>query len=505
MLHALASRMKLPGTDTLFVLLGSIVSGWATFTGLWAFTGSLMAAVLAVVLVQLGMIHVAGKMATELGSRGAFLGCLLAYLGFMSVSVAFGYGFYFDLWSGQLFAERSRSEQASRMIVRFVPFQERYEELAAIVRRAAEYSRRTAQVERRQGGTCGGEAVPGDGPRARLRLREARLFESFAEHFTNRSRRFADLIEEAGRAADSATIGARALERRLVKLHAEASAMAEDSRLADFRRYAAARLEQGRGGFLDPRSKRSFTCPDPELERMLEEAKMITLPKVEQPSVKVFAANRREGQLRAFNVLYGLFLRTVLVPAGQSDADPSLRFDPAYDLGPLVFAVVVDLLVFWLAFQRSRRELHHLARRLAGRPAFGLTSWRRLDRLVAGDGLPESVRLFERALFEDGRHAYFVIPLTDSPESRRARALARALDATGALDVALRYHPVEDLPEWWRLSRAAYLADARQIETRRIPRRVVRGLWLDVLRDAEPEQAAPSPRVVSLRTALGGK
>ncbi len=503
--HAPTSRMQPPGIDTLFVLLGSLVSGWATFTGLWAATGRLVTAVALVLLIQFGMIHFAGRMAAEPNARRAWLRIFPLYLLLMALSVGFGYGFYFELWSGRLFAERSRSEQAGRLIESFVPFRTRYQELAAAVGRAAEYSRRTAEVERRQGGTCGGEALPGDGPRTRLRLREARQFEAFAEHFADRARRFAALIEEAGRATEATGVGARALERRFTRLRTEAAAMAEDGRLAAFRRYAAARVAQGRGGFLDPRSKRSFTCPDPELEAMLEEARAIRLPEIANSPIEVFAETRAEAQLRALQVLYGSLLWPFRALVGRSGAAPFGGFDPAYDLGPLVFAVVVDLLLFLLAFQRGRGELRHLDRRLRQRPTFGLASWRRLDRLVAGDALPESVRLFERALFEDGRHAYLVMPLADTPESRRARALVRALEATGALDGTLRHHRAEDLPEWWRRSRAAYLADAREIETCRIPRRTLRGLWLDILRDTEREQAAPSPRVVALRAGGSGK
>ena len=327
-------------------LLASAVSGLATFTGMRELTGGgptgLLYALAFTVLVQLAILWAVERIAAARGLGR--LGPAAVYATAVTVSVGFGYGFFYDLLSAAQRSAESRAELRAAVARQLAGFAGHYRDFADMVAAAAAWSARQAEIERKRGGTGGGRAEPGAGPRTRLRLREAAILDEFARHFRERAarveelaRRMDALLADAGRPPAEVTGEVR-------RLHAEAAAYARDPRLAELRAFAEGRITRGRTGFVDPRTGERFTCADPELERRL--AALLAVPPPEPPGAlpSLFAGDRPASLRHALGVVMAL------VAPGSAPA-----LDPALDLPPLLAALAVDLLLLQLGLQRGAR------------------------------------------------------------------------------------------------------------------------------------------------------
>ena len=99
------------------------------------------------------------------------------------ISVGFGYGFYFDVFS----AKRLQVENTRKVMRDFLQpltdFEANYAAFVTSLNRMNAHATRMAKLEQDKGGTCGDRSGKSFGPRTRLRLDDAAAFRSFNGRF----------------------------------------------------------------------------------------------------------------------------------------------------------------------------------------------------------------------------------------------------------------------------------------------------------------------------------
>jgi hypothetical protein len=469
------------------ILLFATVNGIATFTGFRAMMEGqeLLYPVLFTIAVQ-GLILVAVHRLVRAGRVAARPVWLVAYFAGALASVILGYGFYFALLSDKDLARDTMREGAAAIVERLTAFERAYADLASSVRDLADRSAARAEEERTVGGTCGGPRLTGEGPRMRLRQRDASQLAMFARHFDARAQEVAVLVIETRAAAAAHDAKARAAgEAALDKALAAARALAADPRLAAWHEAVRGRLDAARAGFVDPRTGERFACPDPELEAALTATLAIALPTPPAGRPQLHEASHAADVRRAFVLVTGLLT-----------GDPAARqeFRPALDGPALGFGLFVDLALLLLAFggrdpaAGGGGGLAGLAGRLAGGPELPPHA---LDALAAAVGAEERQpvpRLLHDFGYDEAGRSYLLVPADGG------FGPAAAVDRLAALLVGLglaRPRGVLRLarfPAWWRQPRAGLLGGSGRVRVYRLADGLRRQLLVEDLlrRMAEP-------------------
>jgi hypothetical protein len=428
------------------MLVASVVSGVATWTGFAELTASPLWAALATLFVQAMIVLGVAGIFADWQPLARLLAALL-YLFFVLISVAFGYGFYFDRLSGAQHGVDMARDELLPVVQALDAFDATYARLARTAHELAEHSAAQAAEEARIGGTCGGPRLRNAGPRSRLRTREATTFATFADGFAARAEaaRAALAETEAALARFAGSDFARAVRDADAAL-ARARSIALDPLLDAWRQAAALRLEASRTGFVDPLTGEAFRCPDPRLDTLLATARGIVLPALPERLGRFFAPERGAAVHRAFGILLGGLTGD---PAG---------FERAKDALPLTAALVVDGGLLLLGFlgrmpegpgrAGPRSPLAGLAQRLAGRPALPEGWGEALLAVVDQDALAPLRSLLERWTLVEGGRCFLLAPAAAAGE---AASVPRVAGLLVELGLAHRLGPVRvaRLPAWW--------------------------------------------------------
>lgn len=314
------------------------------------------------------------------------------YLIAVFISVGFGYGFYFDVFS----AKRLQTENSRKVMRDFVQpladFEASYAAFVLSLNRMTTHAERMAQQEQTRGGTCGDRSGKSFGPRTQLRLDDAAAFKSFNGRFDAQLKAIRAQIAKI-KAIDTRVAGggvANKLNQEYLGLRQIINANTKGGKglgadLVAFRQFLlGTQVNRGRVArrvVFRGRTVRQ-SCPDPflqaEARSMVDRinALNITLP----PPPSVFNAKDRVEVIglgfyrlmqelgRLPDALFGIF--TVANIRGSSASNlPKVQAAPGSNLYvlptgyqafriwwfPLLVGMVVDILIFLAAYTSEGR------------------------------------------------------------------------------------------------------------------------------------------------------
>lgn len=176
-----------------FIIIAlSVISFYTSFDGLSNYVstgeagltrGEVIFLAIIVVVIQLLLIVALNNLSRGV-SWGGKLMWIALYMIAMSVSVFFSYSFYYKLMQADNFAQLNFDAQLSNAVLKANIYHDSFADIQLSSKRLTLYSKETAQLERRQGGTCGDNSPAGKGPRRDLREEEAGLFSQMGEDIT---------------------------------------------------------------------------------------------------------------------------------------------------------------------------------------------------------------------------------------------------------------------------------------------------------------------------------
>jgi hypothetical protein len=230
------------------------------------------------------------------------------------------------------------------------------------------YSQQRADIEAKDGGTCGKDSGDGRGPRYDLRMNDRETFSAFQKDSAARRQQYADLLKRiAGLSATDADAAVRGVAelRRVVD---EAKALESDPLPQQIRRVVAARVALGRSDIPIPLNRRgksgraTFSCFDPVLEQRGQA--VIEAVNALKPMPEIGFSDARDPRTgfglavsRLFHRGYGaLFVRK---PPPRSAPDMVVDdLDTSRDLPPLLTASLLESLLVLLFMLRFRLPRH---------------------------------------------------------------------------------------------------------------------------------------------------
>lgn len=470
------------------LLFLSSISGYATYTGFAAFFDADTAGVglaLAFTVAVQALVLVAAHGAFRDYAAGILIWPLVYVCGVL-VSTSFGFGFYSHHFSGKALATETYRREATGVATAAIRFATEYRALANISEQIAQHSTQREHQERAVGGTCGGAAQAGEGPRQRLRARDAILFASFGRRLGDAADRADTIAADIGAAASEYGSSAHtAALSRLDRAITTMRALREDPALVGWRDAVRVRLAKSHNGIVDPETGERFNCPDGVLEAKLRSASDLNLPSLPEVMPRVFEADNVASVRRAVVLLTGQVIDW---------PEPRPTFDPDLDALPLGLGIGIDLIIGLLTLfkrmtygsgQGRTSNLANLQRRFDAAPGLKPEVVHTLRRLAAEDLNPEILELLDRFVLEQGSRLYIVVPVgADEPVARRLSLLIRVLVAGDMASRSVRLH-VGQLPEWWRKNHELGLAGVQHVQLFRLKRGAIGDLLVELLRDSD--------------------
>ena len=317
---------------------------------------------------------------------------IAGYIFLTTISVGFGFGFYWKVLESRTEASRSAESAVTQVQSALHGAEARLSQLVTTLGALSTLSATKAQEEIATGRSCP-NSRPGDGPRRRLREADATRF-TFAESFVKQrigvlkadvKALDTDLAKVVMQ--DASTFDAtgtrnefmRELGRKLDRTVTSYNAFRTDPQLKQFRADFADRAE--RTTFSDEKGG-TFACPDPQLQTALRGAivALDQLPDVTKPAIA--AVEGPEATIEAFRRLLATMtglLKFKLPPSAdeirdeQKRAIQSLEAGPAKPAGdevavglgdrdwvPLMAAIFVDLCLLLVSISRPMNRFVRL-------------------------------------------------------------------------------------------------------------------------------------------------
>lgn len=364
-----------PGIPLFATTLLSIVSGVATATGIYHLTsepGSVgdlrthLFAILVTVALQLLMLHALFELKQK-GGIFSRLGNLSMYLLCAAVSVTLGYSFWFQRMRAEDYSKELVTGQVEEARAGLARFGHAVSARSRSLDELARYSATRAEVEIRDGGTCGDASTSTRGPRARQREEDARLFESYARYFAEQSTQVTASLERLRSVVVDDLQKLPLAVKELRSTHEQLSTIDGDP----FRRQIDERLRErlalGRGVFPG-----GFRCPDGTLEALLQVGINAELPPL-PAKIEVFDPTDHKEIVelvtrRLTAIARALVEAALALVVGRAEA-PVAGTAPATadapdvswaDLPPLLLAALVDLLILVSGLAAPRRDDEYL-------------------------------------------------------------------------------------------------------------------------------------------------
>lgn len=472
-------KSAFPGLVKVFLIIGLAFLSWvSTYTGMVelvkANVGQIdliykIAMGFAVAMLMLMIIYILDTLFAPISwwLRTLYIG---GYIFLTLISVGFGFGFYWKFLESRSEATRSAEAAVTQVQAALQKSQTRLETLQQTLASLTSISRKKAIDERAKGNTCP-NSRPGDGPRRRLRDRDAKDFE-FVGQFVGRkmtevradmSALGKDLAKITGRtpgAVDAVTgtrnAFLRELNRKLDLTITRFNAFRTDPQLRQFRDRFAARADKtvfpdGRGG--------TFSCPDPQLQSTLRGVVRAIdgLPLVKKTDIA--AVEGSEAIVEAFRRLITTTmgavqfklppspddLRTLQRKAIQSAQDPgkqqvvtAAKIEPGLgqrDYIPLFIALFVDFCILLVSINRPINRFQVLLSviREARDGPIGQILTQFHDTHLGG--LRREFEIFQHVVFDFLGDYYVAVPVSSKRlDARYLSNLLVSLEGKGIVD-----------------------------------------------------------------------
>lgn len=251
---------------------------------------------------------------------------IAVYLTFIFLSVGFGYAFWFERIGADTYSKKSYKEQVYSSLKNLEQFQQAYTNFSNISSYLSTYSQNKAKEERLRGGTCGGPAQTGPGPRMRLRNQDANYFSDEKRYFDQKKRAVDTLIKQLNsdltvnlieNVDNLTTPQIEEMEQKLNHASSRANLLRTDPIKEQFMNWLDQRIEEGKNGIIkDSRTVEVFTCPDDSIEEARNKLNKITFPELPE-NIKLFNPNNsKESVFLAFNrigyffyLFYGILVK----------------------------------------------------------------------------------------------------------------------------------------------------------------------------------------------------
>lgn len=374
------------------------------------------------------------------------------YIFLTTISVGFGFGFYWKVLESRSEASRSAESAVTQVKTALYAASTRLDQLQTTLDQLTQISTAKAVEEREYGTSCP-NSRPGDGPRRRLRDADAARF-NFASQFvkshglqTKNQMNALDLDIKKITSADPSTIdpqtGTRnkflqGLARRLELTATGFNAFRTDPQLRQIRSELAERAAQtqfptSRGG--------TFSCPDPQLQSALRGVvrAIDQLPELGKPEIATVEGAQAvvEAFRRLATTFWGVLtfslppsadeLRALQQRAVQSAEDNAASVQAAIpvnqgglskrDYIPFIIALFVDLCLLLVSIGRPMNRLHGLVPKMRAAergPVYQILS--RFDDIHRGDAeVLQKFEFFRHVVFDFHGDYYVAVPL-DAPE-----------------------------------------------------------------------------------------
>ncbi len=404
---------------------------------------------------------------------------LATYVIAVFISVGFGYGFYFDVFS----AKRLQVENTRKVMRDFLQplsdFEASYAAFVLGLGRMNDHATKMANVEQAKGGTCGDRSGKSYGPRTQLRLDDAAAFRSFNGRFAAQLAQIRTRIASIKKINPSSLSGnlfavGNKLNLQWTELRKIITANTKGGKglgadLASFRKFLAttqvnratvARRVNFRGRVVRQR------CPDPFLqaEARAMVARInnlnIVLPKPPQvfnarDKVEVISLGfyRLMDEVAALPAAVFGFLsvravrgsprRSTTPAAGSASGDALFVLPTGYTMFriwwfPLLVGAIVDILIFLAAYTSGGRG-DVRAERIIGEVINRVNPLRNLRPAMAA-----ALRAFRHGNHVIMPAAWTGPPLHDpnAEDMRRFREPTPASLVSGVLDVLMAHHLV---------------------------------------------------------------
>ncbi|MGF1649382.1 MAG: hypothetical protein ACFCUN_02915 [Hyphomicrobiaceae bacterium] len=371
------------------------------------------------------------------------------YLFLTSISVGFGFGFYWKVFESRSEASRSAQGAVTQIQGSLVAASTRLDQLTRTLDDLTAVSAAKAIEERERGTSCP-NSRPGDGPRRKLRDDDAARF-GFASSFVKgRSEQVktdlksldSDLLRITS--SDPSTFGAdntrnaflKDLERKLELSAAQFNAFRTDPQLRQIRSDLATRADQTL--FSTGRGDATFSCPDPQLQIALRGvvSAIDQLPDLQKPAIATVEGS--EAVVEAFRRLaataYGALsfnlppsaddmrelrkraVRQAENTGGQADVPAGMQGGLSQrDYIPLAIAVFVDLCLLLVSLGRPMNRLSGLVPKMRNAergPVYQILS--KFSDIHRDAEVREKFEVFRHVVFDYNGDYYVAVPL-DAP------------------------------------------------------------------------------------------
>jgi len=378
---------------------------------------------------------------------------VIGYIFLTTISVGFGFGFYWKVLESRSEASRSAESAVTQVQGSLVAASSRLDQLQMTLTDLTKLSRRKAEEEREFGTSCPNSS-PGDGPRRRLRDADAARFD-FASSFV-KGRADQVKVDLAALDADLAKIASgdpstidpktntrngfmRNLERKLELTSTRFNAFRGDPQLAQIRN----ELDQRSTKTIFPtgRGNGTFSCPDPQLQTALRGVvrAIDQLPILAKPSIATVEG--AEAVIEAFRRLSATFygaLSFELPPSADEmralqkqavrQAEDSGR-QPIVTAGiqggltkrdyiPLAIALFVDLCLLLVSIGRPMNRLDGLVPKMRSAergPVYQILS--KFSDIHKDPEVRDKFEMFRHVVFDFNGDYYVAVPL-DAPRNR---------------------------------------------------------------------------------------
>jgi hypothetical protein len=340
---------------------------------------------------------------------------ITVYITFLSLSVGFSYAFWFERIGADTYSKDIYREEVYKSLQRLDEFRNAYTNFSNITSNLASYSQQKAREERQVGGTCGGAAKVGAGPRMRLRNEDAIYFAAQKRYFDQQTREIEQLINKLNYDLQfnmtkvKGNFTSEQIEKMQLQLNQanlKANILRQSSIRTAFISWLDQRIETGKSGMPDGNGK-LFTCPDRTIETMRNELLKVEFPPLSE-NVKLFNPNdSKQSVFLAFKRI-GEFISSIFEKLWNSANDINIKLKLA-EIIPLVGGILIDFMIFIVAppqganhiLNRRKSFLSSINHSFTDKPLLNEYVWRELKKNIA---------LIKKYEFRYGKRYYLIYP-----------------------------------------------------------------------------------------------
>jgi len=348
---------------------------------------------------------------------------ITVYITFMLLSVGFSYAFWFERIGADTYSKDIYREEVYKSLQRLDEFRNAYTNFSNITSNLASYSQQKSREERQVGGTCGGAAKVGAGPRMRLRAEDAIYFSAQKRYFDQQTREIDQLINKLNYELQfnmTKTEGSftsqqiETMQLQLNQANLKANILRQSSIRTAFISWLGQRIETGKNGIPNGNGK-LFTCPDRTIETMKNELLKVEFPALSE-NIKLFNPNdSKQSVFLAFKRISEFV--TSIFERLWNGTENSIILKLA-EIIPLVGGILIDFMIFIVAppegtsniLNRRKSFLSSVNHAFSDKPLLNENVWRELKK---------NLNLIKRYEFRYGKRHYLIYP----PHSRQEEHL----------------------------------------------------------------------------------